>query len=90
MARFLFILLLATTGCSFASATSLHIQGFIPGKNPIQPLLYVGPAACMAIDDINNKAILPKYNLTMNISDSKVHPFASPQGFASTFRPLAV
>ena len=72
MARCLFILLLTTTGCPFVSSMSLHIQGFIPGRNPVQSLLYVRPAACMAIDDINSKAILPKYNLTMNISDTKV------------------
>ena len=76
MARCLLVLFLAVVGSLFADATSIHIQAFVPGKNPILSSLYVGPAACMAMDDINRKSVLPKYNLTMNISDSMVRLYA--------------
>ena len=66
------VLFVAVVWCWLADTRSLHIQGFVPGQNPILSSPYVGPAACMAIDDINRKSVLPNYHLTMNISDSKV------------------
>ena len=65
------VLFFAVVGC-LLDARSLHIQGFVPRQNPILSSSYVRPAACMAIDDINSKSVLPNYDLTMNISDSKV------------------
>lgn len=51
----------------------LNIYGFVPGNNEIYSAPYQVPAACMALDDINNSSLLANYTLQLTLSAPEVY-----------------
>ena len=53
--------------------TTLYIQGFVPGENPVYSSPNIVPAAYVAVNEINcNQSLLPDYHIDLNFSDTKV------------------
>lgn len=72
MDRLTILYLLLASLVTVARAHALTIYGFVPGNNVIYSALYQVPAACMALDDINNSSLLLNYTLELSVAAPEV------------------